>query len=130
MGIHIIHRMDSRNDGSNSRWFCQKCERPITKTGYTACECGCKTWVKDGTNEKWLIVDSPLASPPLNNKGPILLSNEGESEEDCEVVGRKRRMVELAESENHNKSKIKNEEESNDEESYEEVSDYEECKCS
>ena len=78
--------MDSRNDGSNSRWFCQKCERPITKTGYTACECGCKTWVKDGTNEKWLIVDSPLASPPLNNKGPILLSDEGESEEDYELL--------------------------------------------
>ena len=79
---------------------------------------------------KWHVVDSPLTSPPLNNKGPILLSNQGESEEDCEVVGRKRRMAELAECENHNKSKIKNEEESNDEESCEEVSDYEECKCS
>ena len=79
--------MDSEDDGSGSRWFFQKCKSPITKTGYTTCECGCKTWVNDGTNEKWLVLDSPLASPPLNNKGPILLSNEGESEEDCEVVG-------------------------------------------
>ncbi|TMW84496.1 hypothetical protein EJD97_025057 [Solanum chilense] len=131
--------MDSGDLGSGSRWFCQKCRRPITKMGYTACECGCKTWVNDGTNEKWLVVDSPLESPPLNNKGLILLSDEGESEEDNEVVGRKRRMVERAESENHNKgqtyffrphymdkSKSKNEEEYNDEEG----SDYEECKCS
>ncbi|TMW83493.1 hypothetical protein EJD97_001559, partial [Solanum chilense] len=95
--------MDSEDDGSGSRWFFQKCKRPITKTGYTSCECVCKTWVNDGTNEKWLVLDSPLASPPLNNKGPILLSDEGEFEEDYEVVGRKRRMVELAESENHNK---------------------------
>uniref|UniRef100_A0A3Q7HPX8 Uncharacterized protein n=1 Tax=Solanum lycopersicum TaxID=4081 RepID=A0A3Q7HPX8_SOLLC len=122
--------MDLGDDGSASRWFCQKCNRPITKTGCKDCECGCKTWVNDGTNEKWLIVDSPLASPSLNNKGPILLSAEGESEEDCQVVGRKRGVVELAESENHDKSKSKNEEESEDEESCEEVTDYEECKCS
>ncbi|TMW80609.1 hypothetical protein EJD97_017791 [Solanum chilense] len=124
MGIHIIYRMDSGDDGCGSRCFCQKCKRPITKTGYTACQCGCKTWVNDGTNEKWLVVDRPLASSPLNNKGLILLSDEGESVEDCEVVGRKRRMVELSESANHNKSKSKNEEESNDKESCEEVSDY------
>ena len=135
--------MDLGDDGSASRWFCQKCNRPITKTGCKDCECGCKTWVNDGTNEKCLIVDSPLASPPLNNKGLILLSDEGESEEDYEVVGRKRRMVELTESENNNKgqtyflrphcmekSKSKNEEESDDEESDEEGSDYKECKCS
>ncbi|KAH0645779.1 hypothetical protein KY290_034581 [Solanum tuberosum] len=186
--------MDS-GDGSVSRWFCRNCKRPIIKTGYTACECGCKTWVDDGTNEKWLVVDIPLGSPPVtvegeNNKGPILLSDDGESKQDCEVVenigedGRKRRMMEpsggdkrrkfisgaceeisdnseeesdpdvvivpqlVAESENHNKgrtyflrprsmdkSKNKNdeesdEEESDDEESDEEESDYEECKSS
>ncbi|TMW81484.1 hypothetical protein EJD97_009324 [Solanum chilense] len=37
-------------------------------------------------------------------------------------------MVEISESANHNRSKSDNEEESNDEESCEEVSDYEECK--
>ncbi|KAG5592703.1 hypothetical protein H5410_043217 [Solanum commersonii] len=44
--------MDS-GDGSISRWFCRNCKCPITKKGYTACECGCKTWVDDGTHEKW-----------------------------------------------------------------------------
>ncbi|KAK4716036.1 hypothetical protein R3W88_014374 [Solanum pinnatisectum] len=59
-------------DGSVSRWLCRNCKRPITKKGYTTCECGCM----------------------------ILLSDDEESEEDCEVVenigedGRKRRMVE------------------------------------
>ncbi|KAG5604985.1 hypothetical protein H5410_026477 [Solanum commersonii] len=67
-------------DGSVSRWLCQNCKRPITKKGYTTCECGCETWVDDETHEKWpFVVDIPLGSPPLtiegeNNKGPIPLS--------------------------------------------------------
>ncbi|KAH0672352.1 hypothetical protein KY290_024589 [Solanum tuberosum] len=97
--------MDS-GDGSISRWLGRNCKRPISKLGYTTCECGWETWVDDGTYEKWpFIVDIPLGSPPLtvegeNNKGPILLSDDEEFEEDCEVVenigevGRKRRMVE------------------------------------
>ena len=97
--------MDSEDDGSGSRWFFQKCKSPITKTGYTTCECGCKTWVNDGTNEKWLIVDISLASPSLNNKGPNLRSDDRESEQDCEVAGRKRSMMNPAETENQNKGR-------------------------
>ncbi|KAK6789263.1 hypothetical protein RDI58_013062 [Solanum bulbocastanum] len=43
--------MNSGN-GSVSRWLCRNCKCLITKTGYTICECGCETWVDDGTHEK------------------------------------------------------------------------------
>ncbi|KAG5592713.1 hypothetical protein H5410_043227 [Solanum commersonii] len=97
--------MDS-GDGSISRWLCRNCKRPITKLGNTTCECGCETWVDDRTHEKWpFVVDIPLGIPLLtvegeNNKGPSLLSDDEESEEDYKVVenigedGRKRRMTE------------------------------------
>ncbi|KAG5592702.1 hypothetical protein H5410_043216 [Solanum commersonii] len=97
--------------------------------------------------EKWLIVDIPLGIPPItvegeNNKGPILLSDDGESEQDCEVLknigedGRKIRMMEPSGgtceeiSDNSEEESDPDSKSKNDEESAEEESDYEECKSS
>ena len=82
-----------------------------------------------------------MASPPLNNKGPILLSDEGESEEDYELLEGKEEWWSLLRVKTTTKAKHiffghtiwtslrVHEEECNDEESGEEGSDYKECKC-